>query len=123
MKQARPQHIFKYHCMQHLTCRAAIRPFPVSNAAGDGRRQTCAQARSLRQACSDAGCSHLLEYMAFKTTANRTYFRLTREVHLLCSIAVPTIASNALLSWLKGTMRPVAAYRRIRLWHVNPGLP
>lgn len=36
MKQARPQHIFKYHCMQHLTCRAAIRPVPVSNAAGDG---------------------------------------------------------------------------------------
>ena len=38
--------------------------------------------------CSDAGCSHLLEYMAFKTTANRTYFRLTREVHFLRSTPV-----------------------------------
>ena len=22
-----PQHLFKYRCMQHLTCRTAIRPF------------------------------------------------------------------------------------------------
>ena len=26
------------------------------------------------------GCSHLLEYMAFKTTTHRTHFRLVREV-------------------------------------------
>ena len=31
-----PQHLFKYRCMQHLTCRTAIRPFPVSKAAHDG---------------------------------------------------------------------------------------
>ena len=31
-----PQHIFKYRCMQHLTCRTAIRLFPVNNAAEVG---------------------------------------------------------------------------------------
>ncbi len=29
------------------------------------------------------GLSHLLEYMAFKTTSNRTHFRLVREVSVL----------------------------------------
>ena len=29
-----------------------------------------------------AGLSHLLEYMAFKTTKHRTHFRVVREVRL-----------------------------------------
>lgn len=30
-----------------------------------------------------AGASHLLEYMAFKTTKNRTHVRLVREVEAI----------------------------------------
>lgn len=33
----------------------------------------------IRRECT-AGTSHLLEYMAFKTTMNRSHFRLVREV-------------------------------------------
>ena len=70
---------------------------------------------------SDAGCSHLLEYMAFKTTANRTYFRLTREVHFLRSIAVPTTEFQCTPVIAEGhceACRLPPASRRIGLWHI-----
>ena len=45
------------------------------------------------------GLSHLLEYMAFKSTSNRTHFRLTREVesigaNLLASASREQMAYN-----------------------------
>jgi ssRNA-specific RNase YbeY (16S rRNA maturation enzyme) len=44
-----------------------------------------------------AGASHLLEYMAFKTTRNRTHLRLVREVE---SIGGNVLASGEPAAWL-----------------------
>ncbi|CAL8469178.1 g8719 [Coccomyxa elongata] len=45
---------------------------------------------SVYESPSETGLSHLLEYMAFKTTSNRTHFRLVREVE---SIGANVLAS------------------------------
>ncbi|KAK9804007.1 hypothetical protein WJX73_000007 [Symbiochloris irregularis] len=40
-------------------------------------------AGSVYESAQQTGTSHLLEYMAFKSTQNRTFFRLTREVEAI----------------------------------------